>query len=110
MLGNELHQEIHLELLLGNLVIDVEGKEVGRIEEVLAAQQGDEWVITDFLVGWAAIAERLSVQHFFTKAFTFFHESADRPTYRIPWHQLDLSDPLRPCLTCTVQELKVQDC
>lgn len=35
-------REIHLELLLGKRVLDLEGKPIGRIEEVRAEQQGDE--------------------------------------------------------------------
>jgi sporulation protein YlmC with PRC-barrel domain len=52
--------EVHLELLLGKRVLDQTGKPVGRIEEVRAEQQGDEWVIQEYLVGTAALLERLS--------------------------------------------------
>lgn len=41
--------EVHLELLLGKSVVDQAGKPVGRIEEVRAEQQVDEWVIHEYL-------------------------------------------------------------
>lgn len=52
--------EIHLELLLGKTVLDSTGKAIGRIEEVRASKQGEEWIVQEYLIGYAAILERLS--------------------------------------------------
>ena len=41
-------RELHLELLLGKPVTDSTGKCIGRIEEVRAKQQGDEWIIHEY--------------------------------------------------------------
>ncbi|MEH2410672.1 alpha/beta fold hydrolase [Nostoc sp.] len=53
-------REIHLELLLSKPVVDSTGKTVGRIEEVRAEQQGEEWIVKEYLIGYAAVLERLS--------------------------------------------------
>ena len=98
--------EVHLELLLGKRVLDQTGKPVGRIEEVRAEQQGDEWVIQEYLVGTAALLERLSA---WTVGLGILHLLGARNIhggYRIPWNQLDLTDPEHPRLHCTLQELR----
>lgn len=98
-------QEVHLELLLGKRVLDQTGKPIGRIEEVRAEQQGDEWVIQEYLVGTAALLERLSA---WTIGLGILHLLGARNIhsgYRIPWNQLDLTDPEHPRLHCRLQEL-----
>ena len=99
-------RELHLELLLGRAVIDAAGERVGRIEEVRAEQQADEWVITEYLVGLAAIAERLSAQRLIARFLPWFQQPNGRIGYCIPWDKLDLSDPEHPRLTCTIKELQ----
>ena len=65
--------EVHLELLLGRLVRDSDGRPGGRIEDIEA--------------------ERLAVPvlHAFGRA---------RKPLRVPWDLLDFSDPAHPRLTC----------
>lgn len=99
-------QELHLELLLGRYVVDTAGERVGRIEEVRAEKQADEWVITEYLVGLAAIAERFSAQRLVTQFLSWFRQPHHRAGYCIPWDKLDLSDPEHPRLTCTIKELQ----
>lgn len=99
--------EVHLELLLGKSVVDQAGKPVGRIEEVRAEQQGDEWVIHEYLIGTAALLERLSA---WTIGLGILHLLGARKIhggYKIPWENLDLSDPEHPRLRCTLQELQL---
>ncbi len=98
--------EIHLELLLGRRVLDSTGKTVGRIEEVRAQQQGDEWVVHEYLIGYAALLERLSA---WTIGLGILHLLGARNIhggYRVPWEQLDLANPQQPRLRCSLDELK----
>lgn len=100
------HNEIYLELLLSKPVLDLEGKEVGRIEEVRAEQQEDEWIVQEYLIGTAAILERLSA---WTIGLKILHLMAVRQGiggYRVPWDKLDLTDPHKPRLRCHLHELK----
>ncbi|MCY7337643.1 MAG: hypothetical protein LH613_15775 [Chamaesiphon sp.] len=98
--------ELRLESLIGRCVFDVAGDRVGRIEEVRAEQQADEWVIVEYLVGVGAIVERLSAWTIATQLLDLLGARNYHQGYRIPWDKLDLSDPDRPRLTCTIEELK----
>jgi hypothetical protein len=88
-----MSREVRLELLIGTPVHAQEGGVIGRIEEVRA---GDHQEITEFLVGEAALAERLSALGLF---------SHKKHGYRVRWDQLDWSDLRRPMLTCPVDDL-----
>jgi hypothetical protein len=52
--------------------------------------------ITEFLVGSTALLERLAVH---------LRGRRKGKGYRVPWDKLDLTDPARPKLKCTVDEL-----
>jgi sporulation protein YlmC with PRC-barrel domain len=105
--GQEMtSNELHLELLLGKQVLDSEGRAVGRIEEIRAQQQGNEWVIQEYLVGSAALLERLSAWKIGLGILKLLGARKVHAGYRIPWDQLDLSDPESPSLHCTHSDLK----
>jgi len=98
--------EVKLELLLGSRVVDVNGKRVGRIEEVLADRDGDELLVTHYLVGRYGLFERLSISHVGTGLLRYLggRVTSAHP-HRIPWEKLDLSDPEHPRLMCSIEEL-----
>ncbi len=84
---------VHLELLIGREVLDADGKRAGRIEEVHANEKGEitEWVlatgrlhISDLIV---FVLHQLGAQ-----------KSSWKHSRRVPWQELDLSDPQRPRL------------
>ena len=99
-------RELHLELLLGKPVTDSTGKCIGRIEEVRAEQQGDEWVIQEYLVGSAALLERLSAWTIGVKILHLFGARKLYGGYRVPWEKMDLADFEHPRLHCSLEELK----
>ena len=99
--------EIRAELLLGRQVVDVNGKHVGHIEELIAEERGGETVIVEFHAGRGAMAERMSahgVAMIFLGIFGARRRGSQKP-YRINWRDLDLSDPLHPRTTKPVDEL-----
>jgi sporulation protein YlmC with PRC-barrel domain len=99
-------RELHLELLLNKQVLDSTGQAIGRIEEIRAEQQEDDWVIQEYLIGPAAILERFSA---WSIGLWLLHLLGARKlygSYRIPWNKLDLSDPEHPRLFCTLDDLK----
>ncbi len=106
MLDHEMSRELHLELLLGKLVTDSRGDRLGRIEEVRAEEQAGEWVIVEYLVGFAAIVERLSAWNIGTALLQLLGARKLHHGHCVPWHKLDLSDPEHPRLTCTIAELQ----
>ena len=98
--------EVHLELLLGRRVADERGRPCGRIEEVIAEERGDECVVREYLVGTAALVERLSAWHIGLSLLKLLGARSPGSGRRVPWDKLDLSDPERPRLLCAVDELE----
>jgi sporulation protein YlmC with PRC-barrel domain len=89
-------REIRLEEILGRLVRTAAGRPVGRIDEVIAVPEGEDYVVREVILGELGLRARL------------FSIAAQLPTlqalgfggrYRtrsIPWEWLDFSDPARP--------------
>jgi sporulation protein YlmC with PRC-barrel domain len=105
--GDDTPRELHVERLVSRQVVDAEGKPVGRIEELLAEQQGSDYVVTEVHVGRAGLAERFSVRAvgtMFTRLFGA--RSFSEKPWRIPWHDLDLHDPEHPRLKKRREELE----
>lgn len=99
-------QEVHLERLLGHKVFDSEGEMIGRIEEVLAHRQGDEWVVQEYWVGSSALFHRLSARGAARALLSLFVSKEQAPGYRVPWDKLDLSRPERLHIDCARGELE----
>ena len=95
--------ERRVELLLGRKVHELDGRVVGRIEEIRAERENNYWVVAEFHVGPTAVIERLAVRHLgFTLAGRIHG-------YRVRWDQIDLADADRPRLTCDVSQLERLD-
>jgi sporulation protein YlmC with PRC-barrel domain len=89
-------REVRLEDLLGRVVRTAAGRPVGRIDDLRAEPEGDDYVVRDVILGELGLRARL------------FGMAAQLPTlqalglgrgYRtraIPWEWLDFSDPERP--------------
>jgi hypothetical protein len=95
-----MSETVHVELLIGRRVVDTNGKVAGRIHSIHAQCRGGECFVDEYHVGAAAFLSRLGIS-----AASLVGWQLARPL-RVPWHQLDLSDPERPCLRCTVEDLK----
>ena len=89
-------REIRLEEILGRVVRTAAGRPVGRIEDVTAEPQGEDYVVRGVILGDLGLWPRL------------FSVAAQLPTFRslgfagryrvrtIPWEWLDFSDPAHP--------------
>lgn len=98
-------REVHVEDLLGRKIRDSAGRTIGRIEELVAEQQGSELVVIEVHVGPGALLERLvDLATLIPHSRTL--QSQLRRTRRIPWRQLDLSDPDHPSATVRREELR----
>jgi sporulation protein YlmC with PRC-barrel domain len=93
--------ERHVERLVGRSVFDRHGQSIGRLQEMVAKENGNVWEVVEFHVGTGALLERLSVH-----LLSFIRRKARHRGYRVTWRQLDLSDPERMTLTCEVEELR----
>ncbi|BAY24552.1 hypothetical protein NIES2100_43470 [Calothrix sp. NIES-2100] len=99
-------REIHLELLLGKQVLDSNGNAIGRIEEVRAEKQGEEWLVQEYLIGYAAILERLSAWTIGLGILHLLGAHKIHGGHTVPWDKLDLTNPDKPRLLCSLEELK----
>ena len=89
--------EINVELLIGCKVCDADGRAIGRVEEILAIEKGDELVVSEVHVGTYGLVERLSAYHVGVGLLRLLGARGHvRDPKRIPWQELDLSDPRKP--------------
>ena len=96
--------EAHVEHLLGRRVVDVDGRVVGRLEELRAEIIDGETVVTEFHIGTGALLERIGA--FVTELPLFRHIPFTQRLYCVPWEQFDLSDTLRPRIRVKRDDLK----
>jgi sporulation protein YlmC with PRC-barrel domain len=91
---------VRVQELIGRIVLARNGRHVGRIEELRAEQRGHDYIVTDVLLGSGGLRERFAiVRHFRPRTKTIV----------VRWDQIDLSDPERPRLTCTVDQLRIEE-
>jgi hypothetical protein len=90
--------ELYLDALLGRMVVAGNNRPVGRLEEFHAEQRGSHFYIVAFAIGPAGLMERLNVG-----MRILFGRHRGGKIAR--WDQIDISDPARPRLTCSVEEL-----
>jgi hypothetical protein len=95
---------LHAELLPGKKVLALNGKSIGRLEEIYAKADRGQFFVAEFLVGSYALLERLAAWSI-GRAVLKVLGAKRQEGYRIRWDQLDLSDPQRPRLRCDVDEL-----
>ena len=55
------HTSTPMDRLVGRPVVDRDGKSIGRIHELRADVNGDDWTVTHFVVGVGGLLERFGV-------------------------------------------------
>jgi hypothetical protein len=88
-------REVHVEKLVGRTVRDTAGQRIGRIAEIVARKEDDEFVVASYIVGPIAWIHRFAV------AALDLRMRGLGLVYRVEWEQMDLSDPDHPRTTCT---------
>ena len=97
-----MSRTLRLDRLVGREVYTANHRRLGRLHEFRAEQHGSTWVITEYVIGAAALMERLGLGVRLVLGL-------GRPAgYVARWDQLDFSNPDRPTLTCPVAELRRQ--
>jgi sporulation protein YlmC with PRC-barrel domain len=97
-------QQLHVELLLGEKVFALNGRPIGRLEEIRTEINRGHCFVSEFLVGNYAVFERLAAWRIGRSVLRVLG-AGRREGYRIRWNQLDLSDPQHPRLLCDVDDL-----
>ena len=98
-----MKREVHVELLLGRRVRDVNGEVVGRIMNVIAERRATECFVSEYHLGAAALLTRMGI----TGANLVGIPARAQPI-RVPWQCMDLSDPAHPRLTVTQEEVRAR--
>jgi len=80
-----MSRQVRVQDLIGRAVRDVDGNVVGRIQEIRAHWRGDDCFIDEFELGGRALLERLGI-------------GGKREPRKVPWQEMDLSDPQKPRL------------
>ena len=97
-------REVRLERLIGKLVVDAFGLPFGRIEDVIAEPQGDEYLVTHLLIGPnSRLAQLLASAHELPTLRALGLGRRPR-VRRVPWSWFDLTDPDRPQLRRSVAD------
>ena len=94
-------KHVRLQDIVGSAVRDPDGKVVGRIHATEARIVGNDCVILEWLIGPAALLSRLGIA-----GARLFGWPRTREPLRVPWDQLDLSDPDHPRLLRPADELR----
>ena len=98
---------VDLQDLLRKKVRDQQGKVVGRIEEVIGEQEGDNLFVEEFHTGDYAMLEHLTtitIGEWLPRLIT-----RETKSYIIRWDQIDISNPDDIRLTCGRSELKERE-
>ncbi|HEX2439636.1 MAG TPA: hypothetical protein VHT71_15105 [Methylomirabilota bacterium] len=87
---------VHVERLLGRKVRDSEGRVVGRLEEIHTRREGDQVVVSEWVLGTGGLVERLSLGPLLRGLLGNW--VLRRTSQRLAWDALDLRQPERPRL------------
>jgi hypothetical protein len=91
--------------LIGKVVRDPAGRRAGRIEEARATNSPEGCFIAEYLLGRQGLMARLSIADasmLFLRPLGARRSGSGR---RVPWDRMDLTDPKRPKLRCSIEEL-----
>jgi sporulation protein YlmC with PRC-barrel domain len=94
-----------VELLLGKKVRDVDGNDVGRIEEIRVERTDNALLVEAYLIGASAVIDRLSAWTLVRPIKALLKNRHVYSLYDVPWQDMDLSDPTHPVLRTSKRDL-----
>jgi sporulation protein YlmC with PRC-barrel domain len=97
--------DVRVELLVGTTVHDIDGKKIGRIEEIRVERQETALLVETYLIGASALIERLSAWTLVRPIKRLLRTRHIYSLYEVPWQEMDLSDPNRPKLRTAKRDL-----
>ena len=98
-------RELRLERLLNRRVYALDGRSIGRLEEVRVEPRKDALYIVEYRVGTYALLERLAGSPIGRSILRTLRLARRGGGYRVPWNKLDLSNEEQPRLRCDVRDL-----
>lgn len=102
-------REVRIEQLLGRRVRDAEGRDVGRIEELVAEielhERGRDYVVREVQLGHYPVLGFLAGISLGRGLLRTIGRGSGYVRYRVPWEAMDLADPDRPRIRVRREEL-----
>lgn len=98
-------RELRLFEILGRKVVDFEGKYAGRIEEIEAERGDDVSLIKSYLVVHRGLLDRIQTWTLAGSIRKSIPVREKSTPYRVPWDQMDMSDPDHPRILVPQSEL-----
>jgi sporulation protein YlmC with PRC-barrel domain len=98
--------EVNVELLLGTNVQDIDGEEIGRIEELRVERDEQSCVVGAYLIGAPGLIERLSAWTLVRPIQRFLGTRKLYTVYEVPWEDMDLRDPHHPRLRIAKRDVR----
>ena len=92
-------RELRFEDLIGKTVRNSYGRPIGRIEDARIQPDGDDYIVSHFLVGPVEWIPQLKAFLGELPTFRALGIGSDRELRPLPWEWFDLKDPDRPMLT-----------
>jgi hypothetical protein len=96
--------ELRFEDLIGKTVRNAHGRAIGRIEDARLEPDGDDYLVSHFLLGPLERMPRIKAFLGELPTFVALGLGAARDLRPLPWRWFDLSDPKRPVLTTGTEE------
>jgi hypothetical protein len=93
-----LATELRFEDLIGKTVRNPYGRPIGRIEDAEIEPDGDDYLVTHFLIGRLERLHRIRAFLGELPTFKALGIGQERDLRPLPWQWFDLSDPERPAL------------
>ena len=92
---------VPIQALVGKSVRDLNGRRAGRIEAIRAERIGPRCVVHELELGAEAWLSRIGAS-----STHLFGLGSRKGPLRVPWQQIDLTEPSEPRLRCTLDQLK----
>jgi hypothetical protein len=93
-------------LATAGMVHDLDGKNVGRIEEIRVERRENALLVEAYLIGASALIERLSARTLVRPIRRLLRTRHIYSVYEVPWQDLDLTDPKRPVVRIAKRDLQ----
>jgi hypothetical protein len=90
---------LRFEDLIGKVVRNSHGRPIGCIEDARMEPEGEDYLITHFLLGPLGRVRRLRAFLGELPTLRALHIGSQRDLRPLPWSWFDLTDPERPVLT-----------
>jgi sporulation protein YlmC with PRC-barrel domain len=98
-------RDINAERLIGRRVYALNGRRIGRLQEIELETRGGGCYVVAYLVGVYGLFERLAASDIGRTVLRTLGGNR-RGGYRVPWQSLDLADAEKPRLRCPVSDLE----